>query len=919
MPRPAPYALAFALALCLAAPAYADAPAPEKVATVEGITEYKLANGLEVLLAPDDSKPTTTVNVTYKVGSRMEKYGETGMAHLLEHLMFKGSPNYPDKTIVQEFAKRGMRYNGSTWYDRTNYFETFSASDDNLDWALKMEADRMVNSNIWRKDLDSEMTVVRNEMEMGENNPTQMLWQKMTGIAYQWHNYGKTTIGARTDVENVNIEHLQAFYHQFYQPDNAVVIVTGKFDQAKTLTRIGQYFGAIAKPNRALEPMWTVEPAQDGPRTVSLERVGEAPIVAALYHVAQGSAADFAATQVFDEILTNTPNGRLYKALVQAKLVANVGGTTMALHDPGYEIILAHLEKTQSPDKASKVMLDVIEGVKKNPITQEEVDRAKRIYANYYENIMDDPAQFGVHLSESIAVGDWRTLFIDRDRVAAVTVADVQRAAENYFKESNRTYGRFVPTAAPDRAPVPPAVDVEKLAADYHGRQAVETGEEFDPSPANIESRTKRLTLANGMKVAELAKKTRGGTVAGTIILHIGDVDSLKDKHGIPALTAQLLNRGAGKLTRQQIADKFEELKAQVGFGGGGNAVSVSFQTKKDKLAELLDLIALILRHPTFPEAEAEELKTQWLTGVENARHEPSGVAANALSRYGNPYPKSDPRYAMTFDEQIETFKKLKAADAKAFQAEFYGADHGEAALVGDFDPAAVEPQLARLFGDWKAKKPYARIPNPFIDKPAVAEQLETPDKANGFYVARLPVPLIEDDPAVIPLILGNRILGGGGMKSRLVDRLRQKDGISYGSGSGFSPDPYEANSSFTLQAIYAPQNLDKLKAGITDVVDTLLKDGVTEQELAEAKSGLLQSWQISRTQDPSLAGQLASELELGRTMAYVQSREEKVKETTVDQVNEALRNYFDPAKLEQFYAGDFAGAAKKEADTAGH
>jgi zinc protease len=569
MPRPACFALAIALALCLASPAFAEAPLPVKVTTVEGITEYKLDNGLEVLLAPDDSKPTTTVNVTYKVGSRMEKYGETGMAHLLEHLMFKGSPNYPDKTIVQEFAKRGMRYNGSTWYDRTNYFETFSASDDNLDWALKMEADRMVNSNIARSDLDSEMTVVRNEMEAGENNPSRMLYQKMTAAAYQWHSYGKDVIGARSDVENVNIEHLQAFYRQFYQPDNAVLIVTGKFDAAKVLDHISQYFGAIAKPARTLEPMWTVEPVQDGGHSVRLERVGDNPLVAALYHIPQGSAEDFPAVLVWDEILTNTPNGRLYKALVQKKLAASVGGSAMALHDPGFEFIEATLEKSQSPDMAAKQMLAIIEGAKQQPVTQEEVARAKRIAANYVDKMMDDPAQFGIRLSEAIAVGDWRTLFLGRDRTAAVTVADVQRVAEAYFKESNRTFGQFVPTPQPDRAPLPPAVDVEKLVADYKGKDAVAAGESFDPSPANIESRTKRFTLANGMKVAELVKQTRGGTVAGSLTLNMGDVASLTGKSMTGHFTAALLLRGAGKLSRQQIADRLEELKAKLRITGG--------------------------------------------------------------------------------------------------------------------------------------------------------------------------------------------------------------------------------------------------------------------------------------------------------------------------------------------------------------
>ena len=201
---------------------------PVKVTSVEGITEYRLANGLRVLLAPDASKPTTTVNVTYLVGSRHENYGETGMAHLLEHMVFKGTKTRGN--LMQELGKRGMQFNGTTFFDRTNYFETFPASDDNLKWALEMEADRMVNSLVARKDLETEFSVVRNELERGENNPPQVLWKQMSAVTFDWHNYGKTTIGARADVENVRIENLQAFYRKYYQPDNAVLLVAGKFD-----------------------------------------------------------------------------------------------------------------------------------------------------------------------------------------------------------------------------------------------------------------------------------------------------------------------------------------------------------------------------------------------------------------------------------------------------------------------------------------------------------------------------------------------------------------------------------------------------------------------------------------------------------------------------------------------------------------
>ncbi len=224
--------------------------APVKVTEVEGITEYRLANGLKVLLFPDPSKPTITVNITYLVGSRHEGYGETGMAHLLEHMLFKGSPEHKD--IPSEFNKYGARFNGTTSEDRTNYYELFQASDERLEWALSLEADRMVNSFVARKDLDTEMTVVRNEYEMGENSPTGVLIKRLQSIAYDWHNYGNSTIGNRSDIENVEIANLQAFYRTYYQPDNAVLLIAGKFEPAKALQLVTKHFGAIPRPTRKL-------------------------------------------------------------------------------------------------------------------------------------------------------------------------------------------------------------------------------------------------------------------------------------------------------------------------------------------------------------------------------------------------------------------------------------------------------------------------------------------------------------------------------------------------------------------------------------------------------------------------------------------------------------------------------------------
>ncbi|MBI3837534.1 MAG: insulinase family protein, partial [Planctomycetia bacterium] len=310
----------------------ADAHGATKVQSIEGITEYRLDNGLLVLLYPDASKPTVTVNLTVLVGSRHEGYGETGMAHLLEHMVFKGTPSH--LTIPKALQERGARFNGSTSVDRTNYFETLPASDDNLNFALDLEADRLVNSFVKQEDLLSEMTVVRNEFERGENSPSILLNQRVMSAAFDWHNYGKSTIGNRTDIERVPIGKLQEFYRKYYQPDNCLLVIAGKFDEANAVELVEKYFGKLPKPKRKLDKTYTDEPPQDGERSVMLRRVGDVGLVAAFYHVPSGGHSDEAPLDVLANILSAPPSGRLYKALVETKKATDVSAGSASWHDP---------------------------------------------------------------------------------------------------------------------------------------------------------------------------------------------------------------------------------------------------------------------------------------------------------------------------------------------------------------------------------------------------------------------------------------------------------------------------------------------------------------------------------------------------------------------------------------------------------
>jgi zinc protease len=881
----------------------------QATASVEGISEFQLPNGLRVLLAPDASKPTTTVNITYLVGSRHENYGETGMAHLLEHMVFKGTPARGN--IMQELGKRGMDFNGTTFYDRTNYYETFPANAESLKWALEMEADRMVNSFIAQKDLDTEFSVVRNEMESGENNPHMSLWQRMASTAFDWHNYGKSTIGARTDVENVKIENLQNFYRKYYQPDNAVLLVAGKFEMASTLELIQKVFGAIPKPSRKLEATYTQDPAQDGAREVTVRRSGDTQLSAVLYHTSAGSHADSAAMAALSDVLAGTPNGRLHKNLVEKKLAVNINPWNFDLAERGYVVFMAELNKTQSLAEARKVILQEIEGLQKKPVTEQELKRAKASLLSDIEKTINDPQKLAIQLSESIANGDWRLFFLHRDRIEALKTSDLQNAGLNYFKESNRTLGQFIPTNTPDRSKLPDAVDVPKLVADYKGKASASEGEVFDISLANIEKRTQRMSLANGMKLIFTPKKTRGETVSGHFTLRFGDEASLFNQATTSSLTASLLMRGAGNLQRSEISAKLDELKTQIEVTGGGQTVTVRFDSLRKNLPEVLNLVRDLLRKPAFAAKEFELLVQESTASLESQRSEPNAMGSQAMSLALDVYKKGDIRAARSLDQSIAALKAAKLDQVKKFHSAYYGANHSEFALVGDFDSDATKALMGQLFGDWKSQKTYARLKaEPKLPKANVI-QLAAPDKANAFFLAGLPLPLQDTQAEYVPLQLANRVLGGG-VKSRLVDRLREKDGLSYGAGSQLNASSFEPAGMWVLYAIYAPQNLAKLKAGVQEELSKFVKDGITAEELADAKKGWQEERKISRAQDRALAAGHVARSATNRTLAFVEKVDAQIEATTLEEVNAAIRKALDPAKFLNVYAGDFVAAAKK-------
>ena len=890
---------------------------PEKVVTVEGVTEYKFPNGARAVLFPEPSRQTISVNMTVLVGSRHEGYGEAGMAHLLEHLVFKGTPTFPE--VPKALKNYGANFNGTTNVDRTNYFETLPSSDENLEFAIHLECDRLMNSFIKREDLMSEFTVVRNEFERGENSPQGVLSQRVQAVAYEWHNYGKSTIGNRSDIERVPINNLQEFYKKYYQPDNAVLIVTGKFEESKALELVTKYLGSIPKPTRKLDAPYTEEPPQDGERFVSLKRVGAVGCVIAAYHMPAASHQDWAPLNVLASVLSESKIGRLDAILVETKLATSASAGADNSHDPGLFTLFA--EPTEGNlETLRQKLLETMDIIGAEPFTEDAVDRAKLRAKRRTDQLLSSASAMSSALSSAAALGDWRLLFLQRDRVAMVTAADVNRVAQTYFPEYNRTVGMFYPTDTPKRMSIPAVNSIADVVKDYTGGTAIESGEAFELTTENIDARTKTIEI-DGVKISLLPKKNRGQTVSMTVSLRYGNEESLANKNTAAAMVGGMLMTGTSKMDRQLLQEKMDNLGVQIfagggggrrggrGAGGGGGAGQLSFsiEAKRESLVEGIALLGEILHDPAFPKDEFDQMKARSISRMQSTMSDPAALASDRLGQSLSDYPRGDVRYVLSMQESLSEMNRVQLEEVVDIYRKQISGSHAEVAIVGDFDVEPTIKAIQRELANWKTDVPFSPIERDARKGLAGSnDSILTPDKANAVFLAGISFELNEEDSDSVALEIGNLILGGGTLASRLGDRIRQKEGLSYGVSSSISTPSRGTDARFTINAITNPANIKAVEVAAMEELNRFIDAGPTETEMLEAKKAFLESIKVSRTGDSAIAGQLASNLYLGRTFAYSKNREDQVQALTAESVRKAFQRYIDPNKLVVLRAGDF-------------
>ncbi len=886
--------------------------AVKHITTVEGLKEYELENGLRILLAPDPAQTNLVVNIVYKVGSRHEGYGETGMAHLLEHMLFKQCKKFTD--IKKAIADKGAFANGTTWYDRTNYYEILSASDENLKWALDMEADRMVNSKILEEELKKEFSVVRNEFEIGENNQSAVLNERVISAMYLWHNYGNSTIGSREDIERVNIENLRTFYRKYYQPDNAVLVIAGKFDETKALEYANEFFSVIPRPSRKLQPTYTVEPPQDGERSVTLRRTGDIQYIGMGYHTPSMADKDYAPNDALIEILTNNPSGILYKKLVDTKLASKVSGYAQTLQDPGFTYFEVEVPKDKNLDSAKSVLMKTMDDLGKTEILEEDLIRAMNTLLKNVENTNNNIINLSIGLTEFIGAGDWRLWFQYRDRVETLKLDDVKNAAKKYYLPSNRTVGVFLPeSTTPERTVVAETPDIEKMLEGYKGKTLVEKTAEFENTVENIIKNTEYGSYAPDGKFALLQKPAKGDKINATLTLKWGSEAKLQNKQLIASLTAQMLKKGTTSKTKSKINDELDRIKSSINFSASVDRLNININTEKKYLKEVLALLDDLLKNPSFDSSEFSKLIIDSKANTESAMNDPQTVASEKLSKLASAYPRTHPLYQMDSKETLAELSKIKLTDLKSYFSEFYGAGNSYSVFLGELDKPLIKEFLKNTLSPWKSKTPYAEIIPKAFETKETKINVNTPDKTNAMMFGLLNININEKHPDFAATYMANELLGGGAfLSSRIPQRLRENEGMSYGAGSFLNTDYQYNTGKWGIYAYFNPIYQNRLDSALNQEIDKALMKGFTQDELSNAVNSTLQQNKTILGLNNALAGTMKSYMMDGRNLTDFTNFETKLKALKLDEVNNALKKYFNKSKLIKVYAGDFEKISSK-------
>jgi zinc protease len=910
-----------------------------------GIEEYKLpGNDLTVLLCERHATPVVTVNMIYRVGSRNEAVGYTGSTHFLEHMMFKGTPEHDPlkKTGLDDVLKKvGGINNATTSYDRTNYYELVPKQAINL--CLELEADRMRHLLLRESDRKAEMTVVRNELERGEDDPSQLLEMNTFATAFREHPYHHPVIGWRSDVEGVPTERLRQFYKDFYYPNNATLVVVGDFDKNQTLAQIESLFGNIARSPKPFPPVYTTEPAQEGQRRFTVSRGKELARVMMAFHTPRGLDRATYPLDVLQSVLggDSRKSSRLYKRLIETGLAADCYAANYTLKDPGLFLVSATVNPGIDPKLVEEAIADELKKISDKPVTDEELRLAHASLSKRFRLSLSDPMGLAQSLTEGVSVGDWKWWASYPKDVQTATAGEALEQAKKVFLDKNMTVGYYLPTdfkidadaarnlkavtvepadtgektASTNEAPSVSASTSTAATATATATSIITEKTETRKSQASSAQakvmtwaqRVERYKMPNGMTVL-LARVTEGnqsqsvdgksaplrGTVAISGKIRAGDYYGEPGKSAVPDITAELLTYGTRTYTKNQISNQMEEMGVSLDFANSTFFHEFESEVAAEDLGKIVKLISSEMREPKFQQADLDLVLKLSKSSLQEKMSDTGEVAWNKLVR--TLYKPGCVYYSPELPKQIEELGTITLADIEKYHQKFYAPGNTVLAVIGDIDPAEVKALLAKEFGEWKGDTaPAIKVDaSGLLDRSSSLKPLisELPDKSNVDIAMGKPVDLSMKSNDYLAAMIGNAVLGYDSFACRLAP-VRDRFGLTYSISSRLT-EPHYPYSPWAIDLSVNPANVDRSIEVVRKIVADFARGGISKEELATEQDHLAGVYLVGLRSIRAIAKKLTDYEQLELPVSYMDDFGKRVKEITLDDVNKASAKYFN-------------------------
>ncbi len=881
------------------------------LALTQGVRKTVLDNGLTVLTKEIHTAPVVSVQVWYRVGSRNEEPGVNGISHQLEHLMFKGTHDRPVQ-FGRLFSALGSQFNAFTSYDETAYHGTVQR--DKLEALLTLEADRMENALVGPEQLVSEKRVVISELQGYENSPSYRLNKAVMRSLFPNRPYGLPVGGTKADVEKFTVEQVRNYYHKYYSPDNATLVVAGDFATEPLLKTVKQTFGKLPKlgsREKRTEVAGGVSSAAVSRSSstgktepIVLKQPGSAALLQIVYPLPNVNHPDVPAIDLMDTILTGGRSSRLYQALVETGLASSVGASPSELIEPGWYDISATAAAGQEVSKVALVLQQSLTKLQQEQVSPEELTRAKTqlqaLFVLSNQDISSQATQLGYN--QTVA-GDYRYVERYLNAIAKVTAQDVQRVAKTYLNPAKQTIGFFIPTQ-PDGKPGTSSVGTGRTAENFSPGKPVDPAElaKYLPPATSTTASTKQelpeqFTLKNGLRVLLIADHSVP-TVNLSGQIDAGSEFDTNQKSGVAALTAGNLMNGTQTKNALTLAKSLEDRGVSLGFGASREGVGVSGNGLSVHLPILIRTVADLVQNATFPTDQLELSRQRALIGLKVLLDDPHGLGKRVFQQAI--YPENHPFHSFP---TAESLKSITRDDLVRFYQEHYRPDTTTLALVGDFDPTKVKALLNQAFDKWQAKgkRPILNIPPVSLPQTTTRQNQVIPGKAEAVtYIGYNGIS--RKDPRFYAAMVLNQILGGDTLSSRLGTEVRDRRGLTYGIYSAFaagiSPGP------FLIQMQTAPGDAQKAISSTLALLKQLREQGVTGAELNTAKRSITNSYPVDLASPSEVASIILDNSIYGLSPAEIREFPKHIEAVTMADVQKAIQELIHPEKLVIVTAG---------------